>query len=145
MNESIHSQGLRRCGIMLLTWAMLSSTALPGWADDAAAPSDTSQLKEMIGAGIKLLEAKKYEAFLQRYPVPAEREKMLKERSLEEMARSFSKRHAERLLAIFRQIEGEVPTFSEDGQRADYKVNLENFSRDRLVFEKIDGHWYLRN
>ncbi len=70
---------------------------------------------------------------------------MLEERSREEMARSFCKRHAERRLTIFRQIEGEVPTFSEDGQRADYKVNLENFSRDRLVFEKIDGHWYLRN
>jgi len=124
---------------------MLSLLLLPGWADEAAAPSNTSQLKEVIQTGIKLLEAKKYEAFLQRYPVPAEREKMLKERSLEEMARSFSKRHADRLLAIFRQIEGEVPTFSEDGQHADYKVNLENFSRDRVVFEKLDGHWYLRN
>ena len=130
---------------MFLTWAIFSSLVPSGWGDEAAAPSDTSQLKEMIQAGIKLLEAEKYEAFLQRYPVPEERAKMLKQRSLEEMARSFSKRHAERLLTIFRQIEGEVPTFSEDGQRADYKVNLENFSRDRLVFEKIDGHWYLRN
>ena len=130
---------------MFLTWAMFSSLVSPVWADEAAAPSDTSQLKEMIQAGIKLLEAKKYEAFLNRYPVPAEREKMLKQRSLEEMARSFSKRHAERLLAIFRQIEGEVPMFTVDGQRADYKVDLENFSRDRVVFEKIGGHWYLRN
>ena len=110
-----------------------------------ASADETAALKETIQEGITLLEAKKYEDFLQRFPVPEQLATMLKQRSLEEMARTFSKRHAQRLLEMLRQIETEKPVLSEDGHVATFAIDQENFSRHKLVFAKIADRWHLRN
>ena len=128
-----------RRALILIATAMFCSILTTASAEETAA------LKETIQQGVTLLEAKKYEDFLRRFPVPEQLATMLKHRSLEEMARTFSKRHAQRLLEMLRQIETEKPALSEDGNLATFAVDQENFSRHKLVFAKIADRWHLRN
>mgnify|MGYP006100860509 FL=1 len=110
-----------------------------GFADEV------QTLPATIAEGITLLEEKKYEAFLGRFPVPEELDRMRKNRSMEELARTFSKQHAPRLLGMLRQIQSKEPQLSDEGQRAEYRVDWKNFSQNKLVFLKISGRWYLHN
>ena len=80
-----------------------------------------------------------------RFPVPEELDRMRKNRSMEELARTFSKQHAPRLLGMLRQIQSKEPQLSDEGQRAEYRVDWKNFSQNKLVFLKISGRWYLHN
>ena len=110
-----------------------------GFADEV------QTLPATIAEGIALLEEKKYEAFLSRFPVPEELARMRKNRSVEELARTFSKQHAARLLSMLRQIQSKEPQLSDEGRRAEYGVDLKNFSQNKLVFLKISDRWYLHN
>ena len=110
-----------------------------GFADEA------QSLQATINKGISLLEEKKYEAFLGRFPLPDELARMRKNRSMEELARTFAKQHAARLLGMLKQIKEEKPQLSDEGRRAEYAVSWKNFSKSKLVFLKIEDRWYLHN
>ena len=110
-----------------------------------AIAEEPQSLPATIEQGISLLENQKYEAFLIRIPVPEELERMRKNRSMEEIARTFSKQHAPRLLGMLNQIKDEKPVISDEGRRAEYNVDWKNFSRKKLVFLQISGRWHLHN
>ena len=70
---------------------------------------------------------------------------MRKNRSMEELARTFAKQHADRLLGMLQQIKEQKPQLSDEGRRAEYAVEWRNFSKSKLVFLKIEDRWYLHN
>ena len=113
--------------------------------EHAASAETPPSLEATIAEGITLLEEKKYEAFLSRFPVPEELAQMRKNRSLEELARTFAKEHAVRLLGMLQQIKTKTPQLSDEGRTAEYDVQWKNFSKHKLVFLKISGRWYLHN
>ena len=139
--QQIRSLSLRhhyRCWIASLLVCFLLS-------EHAVGAETPPSLEATIGEGIALLEQKKYEAFLSRLPVPEELAQMRKNRSLEELARTFAKEHAVRLLGMLQQIKTKTPQLSDEGRTAEYDVQWKNYSKNKLVFLKISDRWYLHN
>ena len=126
-------------------WWVASLLACFLLSEHATGADMPPSLEATIAEGITLLEEKKYEAFLNRFPVPEELTQMRKNRSLEELARTFAKEHAVRLLGMLQQIKTKTPKLSDEGRTAEYDVQWKNFSKHKLVFLKISDRWYLHN
>ncbi len=140
----LHNSGIRS-HLKRYRWCLvglLSCLLLNGNTGSAETPTS---LETTIAEGITLLEEKKYETFLSRLPVPEELAQMRKNRSLEELARTFAKEHAARLLGMLEQIKTKTPELSDKGRKAEYAVQWKNFSKNKLVFLKISDRWYLHN
>ena len=123
-------------------WVAILCLLLTGRVGSA---DEAQSLQATITEGISLLEEKKYEAFLSRLPLPKELDRMRKNRSMEELARTFAKQHADRLLGMLQQIKEQKPQLSDEGRRAEYAVEWRNFSKSKLVFLKIEDRWHLHN
>lgn len=113
--------------------------------DPADTPDSRSELPSAIAHARQLLQDEKYALFLDQFAIPAELKRLVESRDLQDVASAFAKEKAGPLLAVLQQIEQIEPELSEDGTRAEYAVKIKNFSRQRIVFQKIDGLWYLRN
>ena len=126
-------------------WCIVSLLGCLVLSEAAGSAETPPSLESTIAEGITLLEEKKYEAFLSRFPLPKELAQMRKNRSIEELARTFAKEHAVRLLGMLQQIKTTEPQLSDEGRRAEYAVQWKNFSKNKLVFLKISDRWYLHN
>lgn len=126
-------------------WCIVSLLGCLLITEPAGSAETPSSLKATIAEGITLLEEKKYEAFLSRFPVPEELAQMRKNRSLEELARTFAKEHAARLLGMLQQIKAQTPQMFDEGRRAEFAVQWKSFSKKKLVFLKINDRWHLHN
>ena len=110
--------------------------------DPADTPDPRSELPSAIAHARQLLQDEKYALFLDQFAIPAELKRVVESRDLQDVASAFAKEKAGPLLAVLQQIK---PELSEDGTLAEYAVKVKKFSRQRIVFQKIDGLWYLRN
>ena len=126
-------------------WCIVCSLGCLLISDSISSAQTPSGLEATIAEGITLLEEKKYEAFLSRFPTPQELAQMRKNRSLEELARTFAKEHAARLLGMLQQIKAQTPQMFDQGRRAEFSVEWKNFSKKKLVFLKINDRWHLHN
>lgn len=131
---------------MISSLLVLWTLAAPAIDQDAA---DTSQpqtaLATAIPHALALIESKQYEKFIRQYAVPSQLKKVLKQKTLDEIVRGFAKDHAARILLILKQIQEKQPSINTAGTVAEYPTDVKNFSRKKVVFEKIGGLWYLQN
>ncbi|NIP87407.1 MAG: hypothetical protein GTO03_18385 [Planctomycetales bacterium] len=114
-----------------------------GDASPAADPRE--ELPSAIEHALQLLQDEQHELFLQRFAVPADLKRVLDNRDLEDLVTAFAKEKAQPLQGALRQIQGKAPRLSEEGTRATFTVPQKNFPPAAIVFQKIDGLWYLRN
>ncbi len=107
----------------------------------AAAESKTPEdLAQAIDEGIKMLEAKDYKAFIERFIPPAELKEVIAQNGLDELAKNFGNAKAGMLLQALKDIQTMSPELSEDGQKASFAVEPRS-----VIFKKIEGKWRIGN
>ncbi|NIL98721.1 MAG: hypothetical protein GTO53_12410 [Planctomycetales bacterium] len=120
--------------------------AASGQAGEPAAKSDPrTELPSAIRHARQLLEKEKYALFLKQFAIPADWKRAVESHGREELASAFAKEKAKPLLAALQQIDQSEPDLSEDGMLATYAVKVKNFPHQSIVFQQIEGLWYLRN
>ncbi|MEW5722272.1 MAG: hypothetical protein AB1896_04140 [Thermodesulfobacteriota bacterium] len=113
--------------------------ALPAAAQDT--PAIPPGLTEAVDDCIALLEAGKYEAFLNTYARPEDLKAVLGEEPMEALIKDFAEGNAGPLLEALKSVKGLSPTYDPEEHTATY-----DRSPDRnLVFIEIGGRWYLMN
>ena len=128
-----------------MSYSLLILLTITAPATDSKGANPQADLATAIPHALALIQADEFENFIRHYAVPDELQKILKQKTLEELVRSFAKDHAARIALLLEEIQDKQPKLSSDGNVAEYPIHLKNFSRKQLVFEKINGLWYLRN
>ncbi len=103
------------------------------------------KLDTAIPEAIRLLEAKKYETFLQKYVVPDQLKEIIKAVSLEEFAQSFGRNKAPALLRVLKAVKGKKPSLDKEGKKATFKHGVKGVPYDSITFVKVDKFWYMRH
>jgi hypothetical protein len=123
-------------------------------AEPTAAPAPVASgqglegLDEALALAVQQLEEKKYAQMLERFVAPADREKVKAEGgSWEKIAEGFGQAKAPQLLERLQLARGQKAELSADGVRAVYpgKPGAPGMGDRELVWERVDGAWYLRN
>jgi len=112
-----------------------------------AQPHPQSRLETAIAEAIRLLEAKEYKTFLTKFMAPDDYKRITEAVAIDLLAEKFAGDRAEHFLKVLHYAKKQKPTLSEDGKLAVFNLDesLRLPNRDKLVFEQIDGLWYIRN
>lgn len=144
------------CGMLILGCARV---AYPGETSPPAdgaeeAPKEGGQesaplpegmpasLATTIDAMIALIQAKKYEDLIRLMAHPADLASLEKEGGVSKVAEEFGKRKATRLLALLHAVRQQRPALEEKGAKASFTIPG---APRPIVFQRIDGKWYMRN
>ena len=92
---------------------------------------------------ISLLENKEYEALLSKYVYPDDLEKILKDKSMDELIKSFSKGKAERLLKALKFAKTQEIEYKENNTVGVIQLGEGFKGPDEIVFIKKDKLWYI--
>ncbi|MEQ8786836.1 MAG: hypothetical protein RIC55_11080 [Pirellulaceae bacterium] len=130
---------------MLLIVAALAAPDEAKPSDEVKTANPRLQVRTAIEDGIRLLEAKEFKTFIERYAHPMDLKKILKEKSVDELAKEFQESNAEKLLVVLQMIRRDTPEMSEDGRQAVFKLKAEGLPRDGIRYEKSGDFWYIRN
>ena len=129
---------------LLLISSLVFSFGIPVISQDVK-PESREALETAIPEGIRLLEAKENEAFVEIFVPPADLKKITEGTSLEEFAKRFGERKAPRLLEIFKEIKGTKPSLDDNGTKATFALKEEKDGKKAITFVKVDKYWYLKN
>ena len=129
---------------LLLISSLVFSFGIPVISQDVK-PESREALETAIPEGIRLLEAKEYEAFVEIFVPPADLKKITEGTSLEKFAKRFGERKAPRLLEIFKEIKGTKPSLDDNGTKATFALKEEKDGKKAITFVKVDKYWYLKN
>jgi len=110
-----------------------------------AVKNPQANVETAIPVMIKLLEAGSYKEFLSTFLVPETKEKFGGDEGMSELADKWGKSEKkDKLLNSLKAAKELTPIYNEDKTKATYKKEaIDNFKD--LVFEKIDGLWYIAN
>lgn len=114
----------------------------------ASVDSDTLEksLRRSIDEAITLLKQKKYQAFLLRFVAPDKIDDLRDEEgSLDTFTKDFARRKAKTLLGVLKGIRSKKPTYNEDRTEATFRVKPNKTGKDTIVWQLIDGTWYITN
>lgn len=103
------------------------------------------KLDGAIAESIRLLEAKDYVTFLNKFAPPDKLKANLGNGSIEDLAKVFGARKAVRALKVLKEIKEKKPTMSDDGMTAKYALEEAVDDNKEVVFEKVGKFWYIRN
>jgi len=132
-----------RCTSLAVAAVVLSCWSL---AAEEAKPEARERVETAITEGIRLLEAKQYEAFVKAFVPPDDLKKVTEKKPLNEFVDKFAEKKAPHLLDILKSIKDTTPTLSADGTSATFalKKDLATVKED-ITFKKIDKYWYIQN
>ena len=101
-------------------------------------------LKSSIDEGISMLEAKKYEEFLNRFVHPDDKAKMPE---IKKIAEDFGKGRADDVLAALKKAKEQEPEYNADKTMATFKfdANANLKTNKPLTFKKTNDVWYIVN
>lgn len=102
-----------------------------------------SSVESSIDNCIKLLETKEYEKLLSNYIHPDVKEEILKEQSIEKLAKSFGKSKATRLLKAMNLAKEKEVTYKKEGAVATIHLGTAVKGVTKIEFMKKDGLWYI--
>lgn len=117
---------------------------IPVFAEDVK-PDPREKIETAIPEGIRLLEAKEYEAFVKSFVPPADLKKITEGTSLEEFAKKFGERKVPRLLKILEEIKDAKPHMDDTGRKATFALKEEIGRKKSITFLKVEKHWYIQN
>lgn len=131
-----------------LAAAVLSSFLIAG-QQGPATPDQVdprTELRSTIEFALELLDEEKHQEYIEKLAFPADLKTALKSRELDDLVASFSKDKSKVTLAVLKKIKSIEPKLNEAGTVAEFPVDTKYFfARDKIVFEKADGLWYIRN
>lgn len=110
-----------------------------------AKPDPRENVDTAVKEAIRLVEAKEIATFIMQFAHPDDLKKILKGKTIEELAEQFSAQKSANLLLALKEIDGKKPELSEDGTQAMFKVDLKTAPGGRIVFQKSGKLWYIRN
>lgn len=110
-----------------------------------AKPVPRENVDTAVKEAIRLVEAKEIATFIMQFAHPDDLKKILKGKTIEELAEQFSAQKSANLLLALKDIDGKKPELSEDGTQAMFKVDLKTAPGGRIVFQKSGKLWYIRN
>jgi len=115
-------------------------------AQTKAKADPREKLDTAIPEAIRLLEAKEYETFLEKFVPPDLFKKITKETTLKEFATRFGKDKAADLLRVLKSIKDQKPTLDSKGTKATFKLkNEDKKGKDSISFVKVGKFWYIQN
>lgn len=100
-------------------------------------PTRGADLDATIEVAIRMLEAKQYRAFLERFIAPRDRPKLLRDGGVDKLLPEFEAEKAERVLALLKGLRGRPPR--REGARAIFEGDK------RIVWVQEGGRWYIEN
>ena len=109
------------------------------------AANPQAELNSAISYGLELLNEKDYENFIQKLARPADLKKILETKKLDELVEAFSSDKAKKTILALKHIQNVEPTLNEDGTVAEFPLELNGFPQKTIVFERVEGLWYIRN
>ena len=102
-----------------------------------------------IQKAIELLEKEEYTAIFTEIAHPDDIRELKKDgKKIEELVDDFRGKSAEYLLAILKIIKDREPIISNDGTKAEWTLtenDIEKAPSYPIIFEKLEGKWYIRN
>ncbi|MCR9115567.1 MAG: hypothetical protein NXI22_01295, partial [bacterium] len=117
-------------------------------ATTAVGANPQENVTTAVDEGIRLLEKTEYVTFVKNFAHPDDLKKILNDESItiEALAEKFANKNAKSLLTALKNVKtlGE-PMYNEDKTKATWKLTVDDFPQETLVFEKQNGLWYLRN
>jgi len=126
----------------LLTTLILLLLPAVALADE---PDPRASLDTAIADGIKLLTAKDFETFVNRYAAPDELREMKAADEFEAVVQRFAGDKSELLLIVLKEIKGKEPKLTRKNHLATFPIEHKKSPRETIEFEKIEGLWYLAN
>ena len=111
----------------------------------AAAIDPRSGLRSSIAAVTGLLEKKDYVTAINTSVLPETLERILKGRTLGQLAERFSQKNAGVLLEVLKSIGDVQPSVAATGRVATFVLKQAIGSRTKISFEKVGRYWYIRN
>ncbi|MGB6042189.1 MAG: hypothetical protein WBF93_03435 [Pirellulales bacterium] len=129
--------------------AVLLSAWIPG-QQEAVPPNDQvdprTELHSAIDYALVLLRDDNHQEYIKKLAFPADLAKAIKALEFDDIVASFAKDKAKVTIAVLEQIKSLEPKMNEAGTVAEFPVNVKYFfGRDKIVFEKSDDLWYIRN
>lgn len=105
--------------------------------------SPEAALQHRIQKVIKLMEQEEYEKFLTNFYPPAEVESLRKRHNIKKLARYFGEGpQRDYLLNYLKSVQHISPRFN--SSKTEARFAAEEFE-ETLVWDQVDGNWYLRN
>ncbi len=118
----------------------------PEAAVEWLARAGRDDVQETIRLAIRCLEAKEHLKFLREFPTSDDVRAIVEAvGSVEKLAEHFGKERAGELLAELKSIAGQKPQFDDDSTVATFRLKKPIAERTTIIFQKIDGRWYLKN
>jgi HEAT repeat protein len=127
------------------TSAAPATTAPPSAAGE---PDPRENLETAVPEGIRLLEAKDYKSFIQKFIPPEALALMLAlppKQTIDDLAKDFGAKASSDFLQGLKAIKGLQPEMSPDGKKATFKLKEPIGGENTFCFEKIDKFWYITN
>ncbi|HUS38170.1 MAG TPA: hypothetical protein VMX74_01900, partial [Pirellulales bacterium] len=117
---------------------------------EAVPPNDQvdprTELHSAIDYALVLLRDDNHQEYIKKLAFPADLAKAIKALEFDDIVASFAKDKAKVTIAVLEQIKSLEPKMNEAGTVAEFPVNVKYFfGRDKIVFEKSDDLWYIRN
>jgi hypothetical protein len=122
--------------------SLLIATCL--FAEDKK-PDPRGALETAIPEGIRLLEAKEYKPFIEKFALPEHLAKMKERGDFDEVVERFGKQDAPDLLGALKSIKDAKPTLDKEGNEATYELKRPVRDKKVIKFKKVDKLWYLNN
>jgi hypothetical protein len=108
-------------------------------------PDPREKVDTAVPEGIRLLDAKEYSSFLQKFVPPDDLKKLTMKAPLDEFAKEFGQTHAPRLLKVLQAIRGTNPTLVADGMLATFPLKEPIEGKKSITFIKVGKFWYIQN
>ena len=102
-------------------------------------------LSSAINDAIHLLENKEYQAFIEKYAMPEDLEKILKRESMGDLVENFSDGKAEKVLNALKFARELEPKYDDSGNKATFLKGEVGGMSKNMVFKKVDKYWYIAN
>jgi hypothetical protein len=108
-------------------------------------PDPREKLETAIPEGIKLLTAKEFQPFIEKFVAPDDLKEITKRTTVEEFAKRFGEEKAETLLKVLENIKDTKPTFDKTGTKATYTLTQTIGNKKTITFKKVEKYWYIQN
>lgn len=137
---------MRRFAVLLPIAFALFVGANPTRAQDSKDDKIDPRTKvdTAIAEAVRLIEAKDYVKLLQNFVPPEELKKITEAATIDEFAKKFGDRKAERLLKALKATKGIEPTMSDDKSKATVQFKEPIDGKDKIEFIKVDKFWYIK-
>jgi hypothetical protein len=103
-------------------------------------------LEASLCEGIRLLEAKERNAFLEGFVTPTDLNEYTKGKSLDELAKDFGEQKSLMLLKVLKEIKGATPILKKTATEVTFGFDKAKIGKKKAVaFVKMGKYWHIQN